>query len=99
MESSRPISEPDPDDADNPVKRLGKPRGSAVYAPFSLRQIVEFIVLLPVNFIPYAGVPLFLVATGWRAGPLLHWRYFSLKGMNRKERDLWVKRRRSSYTW
>jgi hypothetical protein len=83
----------------NPRTRLGKPTGSAIYGPFSFRQIAEFIVLLPLNLVPYVGVPLFLLCTGYRAGPLLHWRYFKLKGFNRKQRKLFVAQRQWMYTW
>ncbi|PGH14026.1 hypothetical protein AJ79_03295 [Helicocarpus griseus UAMH5409] len=83
----------------NPTQRLGKPITTAVYAPFSLRQIVEFIVLLPLNFVPVAGTPMFLVLTGYRAGPLQHWRYFELRGLNKKERKKFVAKRRLRYTW
>lgn len=83
----------------SPVRRLGRPVKTAVFAPFSLRQIVELIVLLPVNFIPYVGVPLFLIGTGYRAGPLLMWRYYALREMTRKERKAYIRRRRWSYAW
>lgn len=85
-------------DGETPVKMLGKPTTSAVYAPFSLRQIVEFIVLLPLNFIPVAGVPLFLLLTGYRAGPFHHWRYFQLLDMTKKQRKEYIKKRQLSYT-
>ncbi|KAI4200555.1 MAG: hypothetical protein LQ346_002354 [Caloplaca aetnensis] len=42
-------------DATDPTKELGKPITKAIYSPFSLRQIIEFIVFLPLNFIPVAG--------------------------------------------
>ncbi|EEH17301.1 hypothetical protein PABG_07462 [Paracoccidioides brasiliensis Pb03] len=83
----------------NPKQRLGKPIMSAVYAPFSLRQIVEFIVLLPLNLVPVAGTPMFLILTGYRAGPLQHWRYFELRGFNKSERKKFVVKRRLRYTW
>ena len=83
----------------NPVERLGQPVRPAEYAPFSFRQIVEFVLFLPLNFIPYAGTPLFLVATGYRAGPFHHWRYFRLRGFDKKERKKFVKRRKLQYTW
>jgi uncharacterized protein involved in cysteine biosynthesis len=86
-------------EADNPIKSLGKPTGSAVYSPFSLRQIVEFIVFLPLNFIPYVGVPIFLVITGYRAGPFHHWRYFKLLGLTKKERKEYITQRQLKYTW
>lgn len=83
----------------NPVKRLGRPTRSSVYGPFSFRQIIEFIIFLPLNFIPIVGVPIFLLLTGYRAGPLQHWRYFKLREFDRKQRNTFVKRRRWQYTW
>ncbi|CBY01945.1 hypothetical protein LEMA_P007320.1 [Plenodomus lingam JN3] len=91
-----PVTE---DALDDPVRRLGKPTRSAVYAPFSFRQIAEFVILLPLNFVPYVGVPLFLLLTGYRAGPLQHWRYFQLLGYNRKQRNAVISQRRWQYTW
>ncbi len=85
--------------AKNAVKSLGKPSGSAIYSPFSLRQIIEFIVFLPLNFIPFVGVPIFLIITGYRAGPFHHWRYFKLLGLTKKERTEYVKQRQLKYTW
>ena len=84
---------------EDPVKKLGKPQGGAIYAPFSLRQIVEFVVLLPLNFIPVGGTVAFVVLTGYRAGPLQHWRYFRLLDFNKKERNAFVKTRKLTYTW
>nr|POE48104.1 hypothetical protein CFP56_01432 [Quercus suber]POE48110.1 hypothetical protein CFP56_01438 [Quercus suber] len=90
----------DIDEAD-PVKRLGTREKGATFAPFSVRQIVEFIILLPLNFIPFAGVPLFLLLTGYRAGPLLNWRYFAVKQFTKKERNQFIKtkKRRFEYMW
>lgn len=85
--------------ATNPVKMLGKPTTSVTYAPFSFRQTIEFILFLPLNFIPYVGVPIFLVLTGARAGPFAHWRYFKLRGLTKKERNAEIKLRRWQYTW
>jgi uncharacterized protein involved in cysteine biosynthesis len=78
---------------------LGQPTQSAVYSPFSFRQIAEFILFLPLNFIPVVGTPAFLILTGARAGPLHHWRYFKLRGLTRKERNAEIKSRRLKYTW
>lgn len=88
----------DPEGKD-PVKQLGKPTMSAVYSPFSFRQIAEFIIYLPLNLIPVAGTPMFLILTGYRAGPLQHWRYFKLLGFTKKERNAFIKKRRLRYTW
>jgi ABC-type Fe3+ transport system permease subunit len=85
--------------AETSVNMLGKPTVTAVYAPFSFRQIVEFIILLPLNLVPFVGVPIFLVLTGYRAGPFHHWRYFRLLGLTKKERNVYIKRRQLKYTW
>ncbi|THC98348.1 hypothetical protein EYZ11_002209 [Aspergillus tanneri] len=83
---------------DDVVKRLGKPTHSAVYAPFSLRQVLEFIFLLPLNFIPVAGTPMFLVLTGYRAGPFHHWRYFQLLDLSKQQRKERIRQRQLQYT-
>ena len=92
----RPVAE---DSLNDPVRRLGKPTKSSVYGPFSFRQIAEFVILLPLNLVPYVGVPLFLMLTGYRAGPLQHWRYFQLLGFDKKQRKTFAKRRIWQYTW
>lgn len=89
VRNRRNVSE-DIDESD-PLKRLGPREKGAEFAPFSIRQILEFIILLPLNFVPFAGVPLFLLATGYRAGPLLHRRYFTLRGMTKKQRNEFIK--------
>lgn len=82
----------------NPRTRLGKPHSKAVYSPFSIRQIVEFVLLLPLNFVPWIGVPLFLWLTGYRAGPLQHYRYFELRRLSKIEKRDMIRRRRVGYT-
>ncbi|KAL9091448.1 MAG: hypothetical protein Q9165_004834 [Trypethelium subeluteriae] len=96
VRTSRPVLAVDVE-AD-PLKRLDRPIKSAVYAPFSFRQTIEFIAFLPLNLIPWVGVPLFLFLTGRRAGPLLQWRYFQLREFDKKERNAFIKRNRASYT-
>ncbi len=85
-------------DATDPAKELGKPTTTAIYSPFSLRQIIEFVVFLPLNFIPVAGTPMFLLITGYRAGPLHHWRYFKLLDFTKKERNTYIGYRKLRYT-
>jgi hypothetical protein len=99
VRNRRPVSE-NIDESD-PVKRLGAREKGATFAPFSFRQIIEFAILLPLNFVPFVGVPLFLLGTGYRAGPLLSWRYYALKGFSRKERKAFIaaKQRRWEYMW
>lgn len=86
-------------DGKDPVKQLGKPTMAAIYSPFSVRQILEFIIFLPLNLIPVAGTPMFLVITGYRAGPLHHWRYFKLLDLTKKEKKAFIRKRHLRYTW
>lgn len=95
VETTRPV---DANTALTASQRLGKPHHATVYSPFSLRQIVEFVLLLPLNFVPWIGVPLFLWLTGYRAGPLQHWRYFKLKDLNKDERKTFIRGHRLGYT-
>lgn len=85
----------------DPYKRLGTRDKGAAFSPFSLRQIIELLFLLPLNLVPFAGVPLFLVLTGYRAGPLLNWRYFQLRRFDSKQRKQFIKTkaRRWEYMW
>lgn len=85
-------------DGSDPVKQLGKPTMSAVYSPFSFQQIAEFIIFLPLNLVPVVGIPMFMFLTGYRAGPLHHWRYLKLLDLTNKERNEFFKRRRLQYT-
>ncbi|KAI0449949.1 hypothetical protein F5B21DRAFT_27071 [Xylaria acuta] len=86
-------------DAPNSVKKLGKPTSAAVYQPWSLIQIVELLVCLPLNLIPYFGTPAFLIITGARLGTFAHYRWFELRGLNKKERKLAIRNRSWEYTW
>jgi hypothetical protein len=99
VKSRRSVGE-DIEESD-PVKRLGPREKGAQFAPFSFRQLLEFALFLPLNFVPFVGVPLFLLLTGYRAGPLLSWRYFALKGFTKKERNAFIgqKKRRFEYMW
>ena len=86
-------------EAETAVKQLGRPTKSAIYSPFSLRQIIEFIFFLPLNLIPVVGTPIFLILTGYRAGPLQHWRYFQMLDFNKKGRKAFISKRKLRYTW
>jgi hypothetical protein len=87
-----------PDGAD-PVKQLGPTTKSAIYSPFSLRLCLEYILFLPLTFIPLGGGPLYCLVLGRRAGPFQHWRYFKLVGLNEKQRAAFIKKRQWKYTW
>ncbi len=78
---------------------LGKPSTAAVYQPWSIVQIIELIVFLPLNLIPYVGTPAFIIITGARLGTFAHYRWFKLRGLTRKERKAEIKSRMWEYTW
>ncbi|KAK6068089.1 hypothetical protein SCUP234_11302 [Seiridium cupressi] len=86
-------------DAPTSVKMLGKPSTTAVFQPWSLVQIVELIVCLPLNLIPYVGTPAFIIITGARLGTFAHYRWFELHGLSKKERKREISRRRWEYIW
>ncbi|KAM3516882.1 hypothetical protein NHJ13051_009497 [Beauveria bassiana] len=72
-------------DAPNAVRMLGKPTSPAIYTPWSIIQILELIVFLPLNLIPYVGTPMFIMITGTRLGKLAHYRWFQLRGLSKAE--------------
>ncbi|KAI1164149.1 hypothetical protein F5B18DRAFT_616224 [Nemania serpens] len=86
-------------DAPNSVKKLGKPTSAAVYQPWSLIQVVELTICLPLNFIPHVGVPVFIIITGARLGTFAHYRWFELRGLTKKERKMAIRKRSWEYTW
>ncbi|RGP74225.1 hypothetical protein FSPOR_1920 [Fusarium sporotrichioides] len=86
-------------DAPNPVRMLGKPTTDAVYTPWSIIQIVELIVFLPLNFVPVVGTPAFIIITGTRLGKLAHYRWFQLKGYSKIEQKKALRDRAWEYIW
>lgn len=78
---------------------LGKPTSRAEYQPWSLIQIVELIVCLPLNLVPFVGIPAFVMITGARLGQLSHHRWYKLRGLSKKDtkREIWL--RRWEYLW
>ncbi|KAL2268022.1 hypothetical protein VTJ83DRAFT_2868 [Remersonia thermophila] len=86
-------------DAPNSVRMLGKPTQRAEYQPWSFKQIVELIVFLPLNLVPYVGTPIFIMITGSRLGKLSHHRWFKLRGLNKKEIKNELRLRRWEYLW
>ncbi|TEA12149.1 Outer spore wall protein RRT8 [Colletotrichum sidae] len=86
-------------DAPTAVKMLGKPTTPAIFTPWSMIQIVELIVFLPLNFIPIVGTPAFIIITGTRMGKLAHYRWFQLRGLNKKEIKQEIRSRTWEYVW
>src|SRR4051812_20446270 len=86
-------------DAPTPVKMLGKPTTRAEYQPWSLTQIAELIFFLPLNLIPYVGTPAFIMITGSRLGKLSHYRWFKLRGLDKKAMKRELSFRSWDYLW
>lgn len=78
---------------------LGKPTTSAVYTPWSVVQIVEMVVFLPLNLIPIVGAPAFIIITGTRLGKLAHHRWWALRGLDKKARKRDASSRLWEYVW
>ncbi len=54
--------------------------------------MVELIVFLPLNLIPWVGTPAFIIITGTRLGKLCHYRWFQLRGFSKEEKKKELKR-------
>ncbi len=78
---------------------LGKPTSRAEYQPWSVIQIVELVVFLPLNLIPYVGIPAFIIITGARLGTLSHHRWFKLRGLDKKQIKQELRERSWDYMW
>ncbi|KAG5949604.1 hypothetical protein E4U53_005830 [Claviceps sorghi] len=87
------------DDAPTAVRMLGKPTSSAVYTPWSIIQMVELVVFLPLNLVPYVGTTAFIMITGTRLGKLAHHRWFQLRGLSRAESKQEIKLLTWDYVW
>jgi hypothetical protein len=86
-------------DAPNSVKKLGKPTSRAEYNPWSMIQIIELIVFLPLNLVPYVGAPAFIMITGTRVGKLSHHRWYQLHGLDKKQQKKEISSRTWDYVW
>ncbi|PHH76456.1 hypothetical protein CDD82_3981 [Ophiocordyceps australis] len=87
------------DDASNAVKMLGKPTSPAAYQPWSMIQIIELVVFLPLNLIPVVGTPAFIIITGTRMGKLSQYRWYELRGLSKSERKREIRSRTWEYIW
>jgi uncharacterized protein involved in cysteine biosynthesis len=86
-------------EAPNAVRALGKPTSPAVFQPWSLIQMVELVVFLPLNLIPIVGTPMFIIITGTRLGKLSHYRWYKLRGLTKDEAKQEIKARTWEYIW
>ncbi|RPA85968.1 hypothetical protein BJ508DRAFT_200540, partial [Ascobolus immersus RN42] len=75
---------------------LGKYKISP-YLRFSCRLVVEYLLFFPLSFIPLVGVGLFIALSAYHLGPLAHYRYFQLKGLDKQERKAEIQGRKWRY--
>ncbi|EFE39185.1 hypothetical protein TRV_06097 [Trichophyton verrucosum HKI 0517] len=86
--------------ASDPMARLGhfiKKGGGSLMNAMSLSNMFRSLLYLPLNFIPVVGTLMYIGAQGTRIGPMLHARYFYLKGWGAMEHDQWLERNRGAY--
>ncbi|OQE21902.1 hypothetical protein PENSTE_c011G05385 [Penicillium steckii] len=79
------------------MARLGK-AFSRPFEKFKPQALMRSLIFLPLNLIPVVGTLLYIAVQGKRVGPLLHARYFQLKGWNATQRDEWIQKHRGAYT-
>ena len=78
------------------VQALGRFTKSP-FARFSCSLTCKFLLIIPLNFIPVVGPVLFIILEGYLFGPLSHYRYFQLKGWDKKRKLKWQKERVIAY--
>lgn len=79
------------------MARLGK-IFTRPLARLNPRALLRSLLYLPLNLIPVVGTVLYIFMQGKRAGPILHARYFQLKGWDSTMREEWVKKNQGAYT-
>lgn len=79
------------------MARLGK-IFTRPLARLNPRVLLRSLLYLPLNLIPVVGTVLYIFMQGKRAGPVLHARYFQLKGWDSTMREEWVKKNQGAYT-
>ena len=70
-----------------------------MFQPWSITQLVELIICLPLNVIPVIGTPAFILITGSRLGKLCHHRWFALRGLSKKDARVEIRSREWDYLW
>ncbi|KAI5121863.1 hypothetical protein M0805_001071 [Coniferiporia weirii] len=78
------------------TKKLGKTLTRPLQK-FSPSNLVEYLVMLPLNLIPLFGTAVFLVVQGRRTGPIYHSRYFQLKGFDNTQKESFIQSHKGGY--
>ncbi|KAJ3033221.1 hypothetical protein HDV00_006575 [Rhizophlyctis rosea] len=79
------------------LDRLGK-KVKGTVNKLSVEGLLQYLITLPLNFIPVVGNIVFLVINGSKSATGLHARYFQLKGFTLEEAKRFVDDRRGAYT-
>ncbi|TDL23745.1 hypothetical protein BD410DRAFT_897353 [Rickenella mellea] len=78
------------------VKKLGTMLTKPLQK-FSPEQLLEYVIMLPLNLIPVVGTAVFLILQGRKSGPSYHARYFQLKEFSHEQREHFVKEHHGAY--
>ncbi|KLJ12710.1 hypothetical protein EMPG_12290 [Blastomyces silverae] len=81
----------------DPMARLGAVIRKPL-AMFSLSSLVRSLMYLPLNMIPLVGTVLYVISQGKRLGPVMHERYFQLKGWDSRKKRAWLAAHHAAYT-
>ncbi|KAF1983750.1 hypothetical protein K402DRAFT_396230 [Aulographum hederae CBS 113979] len=81
----------------DPMAKLGKLL-KRPFARFTPKAIIRYFMYLPLNFIPVVGTVLFIILQGKKTGPNAHARYFQLKSMSSRQKEVFIEERKAAYT-
>ncbi|KAK4102711.1 hypothetical protein N658DRAFT_321212 [Parathielavia hyrcaniae] len=79
------------------IQRLGK----ALKRPlerFGFKELVRYVMYLPLNFIPVVGTVIFVLLRGRARGESVHDRYFQLKRWPAARKSKWLQEHKGAYT-
>lgn len=81
----------------DPIGKLGR-LIKRPFSKFAPKQLIRYILYLPLNFIPVVGTVMFVILQGRKFGPNAHARYFQLKEWNQSQIDKYVESLKGAYT-
>jgi len=91
VESGRELNE-----GNSVLGRLGKTL-KRPFEKFTIKNLVSYLIWLPINFIPIIGTMAFIVVQGRRLAPAYHARYFQLKNYNEIQKKNFVAMNKPAY--
>lgn len=79
------------------IQKLGKVLKSP-FSRFSPKELIRYVMYLPLNFIPIVGTVIFILLRGRARGSSVHDRYFQLKGWSASRKSEWIGKHKGPYT-